>query len=125
MRLGTTPLCCFNCGALANWKDSLTGAARCRGCLISCGGGRPHVVIAVEPEAGEDDDTVPEEPEPSVAAIDDPMAVWDDLEATMPEAHDIQAVAEWMACALEEGKRQAAEIERYGTSGMLPGGQSS
>lgn len=97
---------CFNCGAEARWRDSHTGAHRCRRCVAIHGAGRGHVVLPSDLAELDADGTVVAE------ETDDPVAVWDELEAQRNEFRDDAGWLEWADCVIEQGKTQAMEIER-------------
>lgn len=111
---------CFHCGKPAGWRDSLTGANRCAGCLIDRGAGRAHVAIGLP--VSQDD----EFPEPETGAVEetalddqddgpDPVAVWDELDDGWAGADlsDVPAaVRELVEAMLEQGKTQAMELAR-------------
>lgn len=110
---------CMTCGREPQWKDSMTGANRCRVCVATHGGGRPHVLLPRELVELDADGTVLEEDAAPAAADDqavagDPVAVWDDLEAQRVEfvGYFTDPMAEWADCVIDQGKTQAMEIAR-------------
>lgn len=104
---------CFHCGKPAGWRDSLTGANRCAGCLIDRGGGRAHVALGLrgEERVDDQDDTALDDQDDGP----DPVAVWDELDDGWAGADlsDVPAsVQELVESMLEQGKTQAMELAR-------------
>lgn len=104
---------CFHCGKTARWRDSLTGAHRCSGCLIDRGGGRAHTALpapADEPSEAEPEDTVVDDQDDGP----DPVAVWDELEQDWSDADALipPTIRELVESMLEQGKTQAMELAR-------------
>lgn len=125
---------CFNCGAEARWRDSHTGAHRCRSCVMTHGSGRGHVVLPRDlAEIDSDGTVVAEDNRPAgeieaendAAILDemreldrvpggfDPFHVWDEIALSLQITGD---EGEALACAMEAGRqaaKQIAALRRY------------